>query len=539
MIDLLRRLAVITLVSTCMFALVSCTTKTMKDAEYMVGKNKERLERIEKKSTLPAPPVVVNKGFYENPNPLSLKQPPAWIKEDISLQAHNMPMSLLVARILRDTDADIEFQPQINRNQLLSLNYSGSIKGALDQVAAMTNSAYQIQGNQINWQAYVTKTFNISFMPGTSTYQVGQNAGLGAGQAAGVGGGGGGVGGAGGNGGGIATISGDLGQQQYSNLKGNLSVWDDLTRTLNELKSSDGKISVSESTTSVTVYDHPANVQAISDYITQLNNDLSREVSIQVEVLEIDLNKNFAYGINWNLIQNWLGTQFALTAGTGQAAIISDAATQAGLAQSSSNALALLTLGKADGSNAIVDALAQQGKVSIVTQPRVVTMNNQMAEIRITRDTGYLQSVSTTTAVNAGNTTSLTPGIVTDGFTLYLLPKIQGDKVYLQLSSSLSILTAIDTVTNAPPGANVNSTNSSTGEANFQAIQVPTLAEKAFNQRTVVSSGSTLIITGFQQTRDQATRTQLFGVQALGGTGASRTNTQTLVLITPTILGKV
>ncbi len=533
---LLRRLAVVFVVSTCMFALVSCTTKTMRDAEYMVSKNKDRLERIEKKSTLPAPPVVVNKGFYENPIPVSLKQPPVWMKQQITLQAHNMPANVLISRILRDTDADIEFQPQVNRNVLISLDYSGSIKGALDQVAATTNTAYTFQGNQINWEAFVTKTFNISFMPGTSNYQVGQNAGLGAGQAAGVTGGGGGNGGSGTNS--IVSITGDLGQQQYSNLKGNLSVWDDLTRTLNELKSSDGRVSVSESTTSVTVYDHPSNVQAMADYINQLNHDLSREVSIQVEVLEIDLNKNFAYGINWNLIQNWIGTQFALSAGTGQAAVISDAATQAAITQSN-NPIALLTLGKADGSNLIINALAQQGKVSIVTQPRVVTMNNQMAEIRITRDTSYLQSVSTTTAVNAGNTTSLTPGIVTDGFSLYLLPKIQGDKIYLQLSSSLSVLTAINTVTNAPPGANVNSTNTTSGQASFQAIQVPTLAEKAFNQRTVVSSGSTLVITGFQQTRDEANRTQLFGVQALGGTGAERTNTQTIVLITPTILGKV
>ena len=64
---LLRRLFVIFVVSTFVFGLTSCTTKTMKDAEYMVSQNKMRLERIQKKSTLPAAPVVINKDIIPIP----------------------------------------------------------------------------------------------------------------------------------------------------------------------------------------------------------------------------------------------------------------------------------------------------------------------------------------------------------------------------------------------------------------------------------------------------------------------------------------
>jgi type IVB pilus formation R64 PilN family outer membrane protein len=311
---------------------------------------------------------------------------------------------------------------------------------------------------------------------------------------------------------------------------------------------------VSESTTTVTVRDHPSNVKAIEDYITQLNRDMSREVAIQVEVLEIDLNKEFNYGINWNLVQHWLGTDVSLSAQPATAANITGIVSQGAAAE---NALAMLQIGKVT-SNVIISALSQQGRVSVVTQPRVVTMNNQMAEIRITRDVSYLQSVSNTTTANSGNatnTTTLTPGIVTDGFSLYLLPKIQGNKVYLQISSSLSTLTSLNTVTNEPQpsfdqNGNVNQvanqnggilpriTNNNPQNPQFQQIQVPTLAEKLFNQRTVISSGCTLVITGFQQTRDETQRSQLFGLKPLGGTGAARGNSQTLVLITPTILGK-
>lgn len=509
--------------------LAGCFGKTLKDAEYTVNKDQQKLMRIQEKSTTPSPAVTNSKGYYVSTRPISLQSSPAWMKDHITLRARNVPFNFIVGRILRDTNVAVNYQPQTNQNQIVSMNYDGTIKGALEQLSADTNYAYEIQNNELTWEAFVTRTFNISFMPGTSNYQVGQNEGLGAGEAASVAN----VNGASGTNNIVAT-NGDLGAQEYSNLKGSLSVWDDLGKTLNELKSADGKVSVSQSTTTVTVYDHPTNVQAISDYIDQLNRDLSREVAIQVEVLEIDLNKDFNYGINWNLVEHWLGNSVSLSANLATAANITGAITQSGV----TNGIALFQIGE-DTSNAIIQALQQQGKVSVVTQPRVVTMNNQMAEIRITRQVSYLQSVSTTTVANAGNTTSLTPGIVTDGFSLYLLPKIQGKNVYLQISSSLAVLTAIDTVSNAPTGADVNaSSTSGSATPQFQAIQVPTLAQKTFNQRTLVSSGSTLVITGFQQTRNSSQRSQLFGIQPLGGVGASRRNSQTLVLITPTILGK-
>lgn len=535
---IIRFLSIALLTGVTVFS-ASCVNplKTMRDADYSVSQNQQRVLDTTVKSTLPAPAAVAKPGYYVNPVPISLNQPPAWLKRKITLQAQNVPMSFLVSRILRDTDIAVNYQPGTNQNVIVSMNYSGTIKGALDQLAASTNYAYDPSSDEITWEAFVTRTFNIAFMPGTSSYQVGQNQGLNAGEAASVANV---TSNTGTNN--IVNIRGDLGEQQYSNLKGNLSVWDDLKQTLTELKSNDGKVYVSESTTTVTVYDHPSNVEAISNYINQLNREMSREVAIQVEVLEIELNKEFNYGINWNLIYNVLGTQLGLTGNLGNAANIAGLASQN--VSASNNATAVFQIGKLDGSNALINALSQQGRLSVVTQPRVVTMNDQMAEIKITRDTSYLQSVSNTTVANSGNasnTQTLTPGIVTDGFSLYLLPRIQGSKVYLQISSSLSTLTALDTISNNgttnTPTTDNNDDNTNNSQP-FQAIQVPTLANKMFNQRTVISSGATLVITGFQQTRDETNRTQLVGIQPLGGIGAQRRNVQTIVLITPTVLAK-
>lgn len=520
---------------------------TLHEADHNVAKNACTIQQVKMRSAIPTSPVKSFAGYYVNPQPMPLKSTPAWTQQHITVHAQNVPLNFVVSRILRDHEnIAVDYLPGTDQNEIVSINYSGPIKGALNQLAADTNYAYTPTDNGLVWQEFITKTFNISFMPGTSSYQVGKNEGYGSGQAT-----------SNTNSGStsgtnaISNVTGELGQQEYSNLKGNLSVWDDLKQTLNQLKSNDGHVYVSEATTTITVQDHPANVNAIENYINQLNRDLSREVAIQVEVLQIDLNKEFNYGINWDVVLNSLGTEFGIAGQLGNAANIAGAATQGTSVQ---NSLAVFQIGSLNGSHALINALSQQGKISVVTQPRVVTMNNQMAEIRITRDVSYLQSVSNTTLANAGSanvTTSLTPGIVTDGFTLYLLPKIQNSKVYLQISSSLSTLTALNTVTNNPSasassGLSLNLkkdkdkiTGNDDNNPQFQAIQVPTLANQTFNQRSVVSSGCTLVVAGFQQLRDETQRSQLAGIQPLGGLGAERKNVQTIVLITPTILAKM
>ncbi len=502
-----------------LFAIASCNT--VNEANRNINTNQDRIDQANDMITKSSPAAITNSGYYVNQTPINIVNAPKWLNQRINVSAQGMPFNLLISRILRNTNANISYQAGTPNNMPVTFSYSGTIKGALDALASQVDYAYNIDDSTIEWSALITQTFNISFMPGASNYFVGQNAGD---RSSG--------GSAGGSGSGdIVTVSGNLGNSQFSNLQGRLSVWDDLRSSLNQLKSNNGKVWISEATTTVTVQDHPSNVKAIARYLKNLNKVMTDQVSIRVTVLELTLNKNFNYGIDWNLVQGVLGNQIALTGGLGSATNLSGALAQA----AGDTGLLSFRIGRTDGSNAIIQALSQQGKLSVVTQPTVVTMNNQVAEIRITQDTGYLQSITTSTISNAGTQTSLTPGVVTDGFSLYLLPKIQGDEVYLQISSTLSSLVNLTEVNNKGVSQQSNP-DDLTAQQDFQSIQVPTLAEKHFNQRTVLNSGATLVITGFQQLRDQTREVNPYGVEALGGKGVKRDNIQTIVLITPTIV---
>lgn len=493
--------------------LTLCRCAPYEQANQAITQTALDIQRAKQPPVQPQPIVVTKSGYYVSPKPIHPRSPtPKWLKRRVVLQAKDMPFSSLVDRLLRQTGKTATYDDSVKPMRLVSMNYSGSIQGALKALAAKTRYAYALSGDEVNWSAFVNKTFNISFMPGTSTYLVGRSK-EGSDSSASS-----------------ASFSGEgsaargksmLDEKQFSNLKGELSVWRDLTRTLNELKSPEGRVIVSESTTSVTVHDHPANVDAMKAYIDKLNATLSKEVSIKVQVLEVALNKAFNLGIDWDVLSKeiWDSTDLRITGSLGSAA---DLVATNVIRNSGASGTANVSVGKS-----FLRALTKQGRVRVVTKPEVVTMNDQIAAIRITQNTGYVQSVSSTVTGTAGNiTTSITPGNVTDGLTLYILPKIQGNKVYMQISSVLSNLESLQ---------NISVPNRSNADA-FSAVEVPKVAEKSFNQRSVVTSGATLIIAGYKQLRDAVDNTKLFGVSALGGKGAESRNVETLVLITPTIL---
>lgn len=415
----------------------------------------------------------------------------------------------------------------------MSVNYSGTVKGALDLLAAKTGYVYTVNGNDVYWQAFITKTFDIAFMPGSSDYMMGKAASSAGSTASATPGGG-------------TTVTGsidDSAASQYSNLKGTLSVWKDLEASIKQLLSPEGRVMVSEATTSITVRDKPTSIALISRFINNVNNNLSKQVLVKVEVLQVTLENDFNFGINWNIVQH------AINNGTYQ--LVSDNGAPIALTSISQLSLNKTVAGlsstfadnnggnTASGILTLVNALQQQGKVSIVTQPQVLCQNNQVSQIRIVDQQGYLASVQTTslaggagTSGSASVTSQITPGAVVTGLTLYVLPKILNNKIYLQVNADLSNNLGITTISSN--GQQFQS--SSQTASNSSVIQVPHVQQKQFNQRSVIASGDTLILAGFRQTSNTVGASQLLESQALGGKTAQQTMTETLVLITPILL---
>jgi len=475
------------------------------------------------------PALVVNQGDYVDHTPIDISKEPTWLKNHIIIRGDELPFAYYTRQIVNGGGRYVLTQYQVGLDPTIriSMNYSGTVKGALDLLASKAGYVYSVNCNNVYWQAFVTKTFDVAFMPGSSDYMMGKSQGAsGVTQSAG--------------GQSVSAILDDSAASQYSNLKGTLSVWRDLDVAIKQLMSPDGKVMVSESTTTVTVRDRPTNIDLISKFIDNYNHNLSKQVLVKVQVLEITLSSDYVFGINWNVVQRSFGNgNYILNANFGTPVSITTLGTNTSIAEfglmkgadpSSTNL--------STGVGALINALTQQGKVSVVTEPRVVCLNNQVSTLRIVNQRGYLASVQNTTtsggaSSTAGNTitSQLTPGTVVTGFTLYMLPKIMDNKVYLQANADISVLNAIESISSAT-GAVPVATSTTPGSI----IQVPNVTQKQFNQRSVIASGDTLILSGFRQVSNTANAMQLFDSQALGGKGAMQSNIETVVLITPIIL---
>jgi type IVB pilus formation R64 PilN family outer membrane protein len=532
----------ILLLLTTAVVLCACHSQVYNQTEANVADVKLKLADARKKSDAEGKnscPLVMKRGMYIDTTPVNLERQPTWLKNHIVIRGDQLPFSYYSRVIASGAGANIltKYQTGLDPAIITSLSYSGTVKGALDLLAAKTGYVYNVKYNNVYWQAYITRTFDIAFMPGDSDYLMGKASGGGGTQAAAFGGGA-----------GQAAVanytSSDDSTNEYSSLKGSISVWKDIEATLKQLVSPDGKVVVSQSSTSVTVRDKPTNVALIEQYIKNLNHNMSKQVLVKVQVLDVKLHNDYEWGINWQIIEHAFnkspfvlngnfGTPVAITALTAQSAIPNITSAAAAAPQFGTQYVP-----KADSNNNIpgytilFNALNQQGKTSIVTEPRVVCLNNQVSVVRIISQNGYLASVQNTTSTSSGSTnlgmvtSQLTPGTVITGVTLYILPKIMKASIYLQVNADLSTNDGFTDVSSGGPSASSSST----------FIQVPNITEKHFNQRAVIKSGDTLILAGFRQMTNIANANQFMTSQALGGKGSTQANTETIILITPYLL---
>lgn len=516
------------------FGLMGCNSPVYNQAEGNIADVKIRTDEAMKKSNATikhAPSLTVKNDLYVDKTPINLASDPAWLKNKIVIRGDQLPFSYYSRTIAGGGGQNIltHYQTGLDEAVKITMNYSGTVKGALELLGAKSGYVFTVNGCTVYWQAFISKTFDIAFMPGASDYMMGKSSGAGSISSVATGGGAGAVA--------VSAIIDDSAGAQYSNLKGTLSVWKDLENTVKQLLSPNGTVMVSESTSSITIRDKPTNVSLVGKYIANLNRNLTKQVLVKVQVLDVSLENDFNYGIDWNLMKQTLdGTKFFLDMNLGTPISVSQMPPftgaspypQFGIQGSGSSSV-----------TALINALNQQGKTSLVTEPRVVCLNNQVCVMRITQQAGYLASVQTTSLAGSSNpngasvTSQLTPGTVVTGLTLYILPKIMNNKVFLQVNADLSTNDGIQTISSATGGA--PGSDSVAGSV----IQVPNVTQKQFNQRSVIASGDTLILSGYRQVANRANAMQVLTSQALGGKAAQERTIETIVLITPIILREI
>ncbi len=194
--------------------------------------------------------------------------------------------------------------------------------------------------------------------------------------------------------------------------------WGNLKQTLDTLVAGDGRrVVISPQTGMIIVRALPSELQVVRDYLTRAELILHRQVVIEAKILEITLNDRFQAGIDWTAVGQ-PGDGKTITFNQVASAITAD-----GLGGIFRSVVSL------NDFNATIELLGRQGDVQVLSSPRVSTINNQKAVIKVGNDEFFVTEVETTTTT--GDTTTTSPSIELtpffSGIALDVTPQIGED----------------------------------------------------------------------------------------------------------------
>jgi MSHA biogenesis protein MshL len=306
----------------------------------------------------------------------------------------------------------------------------------------------------------------------------------------------------------------------------------------------------------------PGELRAVESYLRATRLAVERQVMLEAKIVEVALSSSYQSGINWAAFSSGGGSIGQVSPGTilqprgpgnriqatGFGGVTSNAdgtrtVTGAafhsfpgrdlvnntitggnvfGLALNSSNFAALLTF------------LETQGNVQVLSSPRLATINNQKAVLKVGTDEFFVTNVSTT-STTTGTSTVSTPTVTVQpffsGIVLDVTPQIDQDgNIILHIHPAVSEVTESVRVLNLGGGVD--------------DIRLP-LAKSTVNETDTivrVSDGNIVAIGGLMSLALRDNRGGLPGVSEGGigdlarNTDRSMTKREIVILLKPTVI---
>lgn len=433
----------------------------------------------------------------------------SWMHEPVAIRAAELPFNLCLAKALEQLSGppSVVFAgPLAAEETTVTLDHDGTFRDFLDLLADASGFGWEERAGALYWMQEVTRTFEIHRVPGEIAYSMNtvQTDNTQIIQA----------GGSGSSGGVRATP--DAGGTISLNVAEDF--WASLSITLRRILGEDSEPIIDKSTGTVVVRGSAARVREAGRHIARLNAWLARQVLLEVQLVTVTLNDDRSAGIDWQLVRT---AASANPVGSSDLALASARAMGLGLSPGSVG-IRFGTGNNFAGTSLILQALEAQGETSVRTAPRLVALNGQAAQLQVLNDRGILAEVEVTTRGEFSTATQeqLRPGTVSTGVSLTILPKIVGDRIFLHANILVSDLVALD----------------SAGRSGGQTIQLPTVDRSQFFQSARLRSGETLALGGIITDRGVANEQSIARFSWLGAKRRQYSRTETVLLITPTLL---
>lgn len=439
--------------------LTGCVSTTPQKTESINSKMQQELKKaIAAKQTVAMPESVKDALLP----PLKVAAPKTEAKKlepRFDLVVNNAPATQVLMGIVNGTRYSMLLHPEMTGNVSVNLK-DVTVFEALDALRDLYGYEYKLDGTRImiEPQTLQTRVFQVNYIVGqrrgsSDTQVTSGSLGASNGSAAQ---------GAGNTSNANTTNAGGANNQVAlisSSISTNTSndFWQDLGNSLNGIVGTENgrKVVVNLQSGVIMVRAMPKEIRQVESFLRLMQVNIERQVILEAKILRVELNTDSQSGVNWSVLGN-RGSSRALVGNINNASTISTGSgTQttgdlsANLSGVLSNAATTAIGGPLfavalQGANfaALMSFLETQGDVEVLSSPRIATINNQKAVLKVGVDEFFVTGVSQNTTASVGATTTV-PQVTLQpffsGIALDVTPQIdKDDNIILHMHPSIS-----------------------------------------------------------------------------------------------------
>lgn len=501
-------------------------------------KNAAQPSKQEEVNNALLPPLVAPTGKADAGAPVEAK---------FDLAVSNTPAQQVFMAIVSGTRYSMLLHPDVSGNVSLNLK-DVTVFDALEAIREMYGYEYKMDGNRIYIQplGLQTRIFQVNYLTGQRDGK--SNLRVASGSVADSA--------TGSTGTTNATTASNAANRDSSkvSMTSKSDFWEELSEALRAIVGAEKGRSVVISPMSgvIVVRATPEEMKNIAAYLKASQISIERQVILEAKIVEVQLNDSFQSGVNWAAFANGAAKRASggmitsgstLTSATGTSLSNSVITSNVGTDLVATAATALPT-GAVAGtmfglafqtSNfaALLNMLESQGDVHVLSSPRIATLNNQKAVLKVGTDEFFVTEVNggtqATTGV-AGTSPTVKVQPFFSGIALDVTPRIdENDDIILHVHPSVSTVTTVNKTVNL---------GTSGGTSNIYNLPLASSSVSETDSIVRARGGQIVVIGGLMRQASFDDQSGLPGMpKMLFGQVSQRTEKRELVImIKPTVV---